>query len=96
MGKLSYALYSGEVFKKVKNSKYTYRHCCSVKKFLSLLGSNDQFKDTIIRHLNKLVEILGDRECEFMQQLHSNYNLIPLYPSYAYMRNLLMANLIYS
>ena len=76
MGKLGYALYSGEVFKKAKTSKYTYQHCCSVKKFLSLLGSNDQFKDTIIKHLNKLVEILGDRECEFMKQLRINYDLI--------------------
>ena len=76
MGKLVYALYSGEVFKKVKKSKYTYQHCCSVKKFLSLLGSNDKFKDTIIKHLNKLVDILGDRECEFMKQLRINYDLI--------------------
>ena len=67
MEKLGYALYCGEVFKKVKSSKYTYQHCCSVKKFISLLGSNDKFKDTIIKHLNKLVEILGDRECEFVR-----------------------------
>jgi len=72
MGKLGYALYSGEVFKKVKSSKYTYHHCCSVKKFLSLLASNDQFKDTIIKNLNKLVEILGDKDCEFMKQLRIN------------------------
>ena len=62
-----YALHSGEMFKKVKNSEYTYQHCCSVKKFLSLLGSNEKFKDTIIKHLNKLVEITGDRECEFVK-----------------------------
>ena len=60
MVKLGYAIHNGEMFKKVKNSEYTYQHCCSVKKFLSLLGSNDQFKDTIIKHLNKLVEILGE------------------------------------
>ena len=76
MGKLGYALYSGEVFKKAKSSKYTYHHCCSVKKFLSLLASNDQFKDTIIKNLNKLVEILGDKDCEFMKQLCINYDLI--------------------
>ena len=76
MEKLGYALYCGEVFKKVKSSKYTYQHCCSVKKFLSLLGSNDKFKDTIIKHLNKLVEILGDRECEFVRQLRIQYDLI--------------------
>ena len=40
MVKLGYALHNGEMFKKVKNSEYTYQHCCSVKKFLSLLGSN--------------------------------------------------------
>ena len=78
MGKLGYAraLYSGEVFKKVKSSKYTYHHCCSVKKFLSLLVSNDQFQDTIIKNLNKLVEILGDKDCEFMKQLRISYDLI--------------------
>ena len=76
MGKLGYALYSGEVFKKAKSSKYTYHHCCSAKKFLSLLASNDQFKDTIIKNLNKLVEILGDKDCEFMKQLCINYDLI--------------------
>lgn len=76
MVKLGYALHGGEVFKKAKSSKYTYQHCCSVKKFLSLLGSGDQFKDTIVKHLNKLVEILGDRECEFTKQLRLNYDLI--------------------
>ena len=77
MAKLGYALHSGEIFKKVKNSKYTYQHCCSVKKSLFLLGSNGQFKDTIIKHLNKLVEILGDREeCEFVKQLRINFDLI--------------------
>ena len=76
MAKLGYALHNGEIFKKVTNSEYTYQHCCSVKKFLSLLGTNDQFKDTIIKHLNKLVEILGDKECEFTKQLGINYDLI--------------------
>ena len=74
MEKLGCALYCGEVFKKVKSP--TYQHCCSVKKFLSLLGSNDKFKDTIIKHLNKLVEMLGDRECEFVRQLRIQYDLI--------------------
>ena len=73
MEKLGYALYCGEVFKKVKSSKYTYQHCCSVKKFLSLLESKDKFKNTIIK---QLAEILGDRECEFVRQLRIQYDLI--------------------
>ena len=55
MGKLGYALYRGEVFKQVSTSKYTYQHCRSVKKILSLLASNERSKDTIIKHLNKLI-----------------------------------------
>ena len=76
MGKLGYALYRGYVFKQMNTSKYTYQHCRSVKKTLSLLGSNDRFKDTIIKHLNKLIEILGNKECEFMKQLSINFHLI--------------------
>lgn len=41
-----------------------------------MLGSNDQLKDTIIKHLNKLVEIFDDRQCEFMKQLRINHDLI--------------------
>ena len=55
LNKLGYALYRWEVFKQVSTSKYTYQHCRSVKKILSLLGSNERSKDTIIKHLNKLI-----------------------------------------
>ena len=39
-------------------------------------ASNDHFKETIIKHLNKLVEILGDRESDFIKQMRINYDLI--------------------
>lgn len=74
-GELGYALYSGEVFKKVKSSKYTYHHSWLVKKFLFLMANNDQFKATTMKNLNRLVEILGDKDCESMKQLHINYDL---------------------
>ena len=61
MGKLDYALYRGEVFKQVNTSKYTYQRCCSTKKILSLLGSNDRFNINIIKHLNKIIEILREK-----------------------------------
>lgn len=76
MKKLGYALYRGEVYKKVGSSKYTFEHCCTVKKFLSLLGNSEHFKETIIKHLNKLDSILGDPESEFPRQLKINYDLI--------------------
>ena len=76
MKKLGYALYRGEVFKKVGPSKYTFQHCCTVRKLLSLLGNSEHFKETIIKHLNKLDSILGDPESEFPRQLKINYDLI--------------------
>ena len=69
MKKLGYALYRGKVYKKVGPSKYTFQHCCTVKKVLSLLGNSEHFKETIIKHLNKL-------DSEFPRQLKINYDLI--------------------
>ena len=76
MKKLGYALHRGEVYKKVASSKYTFQHCCKVKQFLSLLGNSEHFKETIVKHLNKLDSILGDPESEFPRQLRINYDLI--------------------
>ncbi|KAJ7337887.1 hypothetical protein OS493_008045 [Desmophyllum pertusum] len=76
MKKLGYALYRGEVYKKVASSKYTFQHCCNVKKFLSLLGNSEYFRETIIKHMKKLDSILGDPESEIADQLRINYDLI--------------------
>ena len=76
MQKLGYALYRGEVYRKVIASKYTFQHCCTVKKFLSMLGNSEHFKETIVKHLNKLDSILGDPQGELAQQLKINYDLI--------------------
>ena len=45
MSKLGYALHRGEVFKKNLAAKFTFEHACTVKKFLSVLASNDHLKD---------------------------------------------------
>ncbi|KAL9978141.1 hypothetical protein ACROYT_G015628 [Oculina patagonica] len=84
MKKLGYALYKGEVYKKVGSSKYTYQHCCTVKKFLSLLGNSDHFKEIVIKHLNKLDSILGDPQSEFSNQLKINFDLIEVSDGYCF------------
>ena len=61
MEKPGYSLYKGEVYKKVQSSKYTFKHCCTVKKFLSVLGTSECFKETIVKHLNKLENLLSVR-----------------------------------
>lgn len=76
MKKLGYALYRGEVYKKVASSKYTFQHCCNVEKFLSLLGNSEYFRETIIKQMKKLDSILGDPESEIADQLRINYDLI--------------------
>ena len=76
MEKLGYSLYKGEVYKKVQSSKYTLKHCCTIKKFLSVLGTSECFKETIVKHPNKLDSLLSDRESKFGKQLKINYDLI--------------------
>jgi len=76
MKKLGYALHRGEVYKKVASSKYTFQHCCKVKQFLLLLGNSGHFKETIVKHLDKLDSILADPESEFPRQLRINYDFV--------------------
>lgn len=76
MSKLGYALHRGEIFKKVPDSRFTFEYCCSVKTFLSILGSNKKFKEPIVRHGGQLVGLLGDPESEMFRQVQINYNLI--------------------
>ena len=76
MSKLEYALHKGEVFKKNQASKFTYEHACSVRKFLSLLATNDHLKEMIVTNFKKLESVLADAECELTSQLEVNYDLI--------------------
>lgn len=76
MEKLGYSLYKGEVYKKVQSSKYTFSHCCTVKRFLSVLGTNESYKETIVKHLHKLDSLLSDSESEFGKQMQIDFDLI--------------------
>ncbi|XP_078383761.1 uncharacterized protein LOC144666234 isoform X2 [Oculina patagonica] len=76
MEKLGYSLYKGEVYKKVQSSKYTFSHCCTVKRFLSVLGTNENYKETIVKHLHKLDSLLSDPESEFGKQMKIDFDLI--------------------
>ena len=76
MSKLGYTLHKGEVFKKNSSAKFTFEHSCTVKKFLSVLASNEHLKDRIVTHFSKLESVLADPECEFTRQLKINYDLI--------------------
>jgi len=87
MKKLGYSLYKGEVYKKVQSSKYTFKHCCTVKKFLSVLGTSECFKETTVKHLNKLDNLLSDRESEFGKQLKINYDLIEVLDGWCFSRS---------
>ena len=62
MSKLGYALHRGEVFKKNSAAKFTFELARTVKKFLSVLASNDHLKDRIVTHFSKLESVLADPE----------------------------------
>ena len=84
MRKLGYALFHGEVYKKLTAAKYTYEHCSSVKKFLSILGRNPKLRETVLHHTSQLVQIMGDRESEMCDQLTINYDLVEVRDGWCY------------
>ena len=50
MESLEYKLYCGSMYKKVKESKYTYRYKCSVGDWLGALEGNESFREALIKH----------------------------------------------
>ena len=62
MSKLEYTLNKGE-------------DACSVRKFLSLLVTNDHLKEMIVTNFKKLESVLAGAECELTRQLKVNYDL---------------------
>ena len=76
MEKLSYATYRGKVYKKEVPAKYTYSYKCEPRVFLNTLATNEFFKSRLIRHLKKVIELLGDPYCEFFRPLMIDYDLI--------------------
>ena len=64
------------MYKKVKESQYTYRYKCSVVDWLGALEGNENFREDLIKHGDQVRERLSRPESQTIRQLVVNFDLI--------------------
>lgn len=76
MSKLGYALYEGEIYKKVKQARYTYSYKCDVSSFIGTLEGNEFFRSRLVRFGDKVKERLKNPKSQLIRQLKILHDLI--------------------
>ena len=84
MKKMEYALFRGKIFKKVPATKFTYAYKCEMRAFVNCLAANNIFKARLLRDMKKVIEILGDPDCEVIRPIVIDYNLIEVDAGYCW------------
>ena len=84
MKKMEYALFRGKIYKKVPAAKFTYAYKCEMRAFVNCLAANDFFKARLLRDMKKVIEILGDPDCEVIRPIFIDYNLIEVDAGYCW------------
>ena len=76
MKKLHYTIHRGDVYKQVPKAQFTFQYLCSMKTFLHNLMGNEAFKDRLVQHIQRVLQILSEPESALMRQLRLNKDLI--------------------
>ena len=80
MERLGYALCSGNIYKKISESQFTYVYCCGVKDFLDSLG-DAVVANAIASHITTLESFLSSKACRVIEPIKIDYNMIECLPA---------------
>ena len=73
-------MYDGEIYNKVKDSKYTYIRYKPVKGFLMQVVESREVADVILPCINQLVNVLSDPDCRLIKSIRIDHNFIEVLP----------------
>lgn len=71
-----FGLCNGAVYKKIKDSKYTYVFCCQVSRFLKRILRNGEVANQLAMNLYEVDKLLSDPDCEIIPQMKIDFNYI--------------------
>ena len=75
-----YGVNSACVYKKVKESVFTYVYCCTMNSFLHALVSDMRIADAIAQHLPALIGLLCDPHCRLIHPIRIDLDYIEVLP----------------
>lgn len=73
-------MFDGEIYKKVKDGKYTYIFYKTLNSYVMGLLSDVQVADVLVPHINQILSLLSDPDCGMVNQLVIDYNFIECQP----------------
>ena len=70
-------LYKGNIYVKPKQAKFTFIEMMDPESYLNkLMASEASLREGILKHMNSLVKLMSDLECELFLQIKINFDLI--------------------
>lgn len=74
------AMYDGEVYKKVRDGKFTFIMYKSLSSYVMGLLSDVKVADVLVPHIKQIIDLLSDPECGMVKQLVIDFNFIECQP----------------
>lgn len=80
MKQRGYGLHDGKVYKKIKQSRFTFIYCSSVKTFISRALGNKDVAPYVAPRKEQVTSLLADPSCRLIKPIVIDYNLIEVLP----------------
>ena len=84
MTKFKYALYDGAIYKKVKESRYTYVYGYSVKSFIQRILGNPEAAEQIHGHVSSLIGMLSEKSSRLIKPMEIDFDYIECLNGYCF------------
>ena len=81
METFKYCIHDGSVFKKVRESKFTYVYFSPVKQFLMRTLGNPEIADQIHAYIPSMTQYLSEKSCRLIQPITIDFNFIECLPA---------------
>lgn len=81
MTTFSYGLHDGSIFKKVKESKFTYVYFSTIKHFLLKTLGNPEVAEQIHNYVPQLTTFLSEKSCRLIEPILLDFNFIECQPT---------------
>ena len=69
-------LYKGNIYVKPKQAKFTFIEMMDPESYLNKLMASEALREGILKHMNSLVKLMSNPECELFPQMKINFDLI--------------------
>ena len=76
MSKRPNVLYKGNIYVKPKQAKFTFIEMMGPESYLNKLMASEALREGILKHMNSLVKLMSNPECELFPQIKINFDSI--------------------